>query len=343
MDRMPSVSIVIPVYNRANLIGRCLESIFSQSIDGLEVIAVDDGSSDASLSVLEDMASCNPRLKVIAKENGGASSARNVGIKAAKGDYLMFVDSDDYLFEDSLRRGIGEAFSLNSTPDIVYFGFSRKGISGAVDSIRPPTRTYDMEETAELFMRFDQLFFGSPCFKLYRRSVMEEHALRFDETMTQYEDAVFNVSFIRYCQSAVSVGIPVYFYDCHTNVQSKMPTLFRGDGWISEAKKYYSSMVAYCKLLNCNVLGGVERAKYNTVWQVIPAIYGVYRSGSTDGYLWLRKIVDFANTMMPGWTHIPRSGFPMLVAKTAGLSPRLCHMMCKLIFSVERAKYKLKN
>jgi len=246
MNGYPSISVVIPVYNRAKLIGRCLESIFSQDLDNFEVIAVDDGSTDESRVVMENIAKSNPCLKVLCKENGGASSARNAGIKMATGKYVMFVDSDDYILADSLRKGFEQAFLLNPSPDIVYFGYSRQGISGSVGTSVPKTYSYDKRETQSLFMKFDQLFFGSPCFKLYRRAIFDEYKVEFDVSMAQYEDAVFNFSFIRHCKSAVSVDVPVYFYDCHTNVKSKMPSLFRGDGWMSDVKKYYDVMLNYC-------------------------------------------------------------------------------------------------
>lgn len=340
IQKYPKISIIIPLYNREKLIKRCLDSILSQGIDNIDIIVVDDGSTDDSLSTVEDISKNNPCIKVLHKENGGASSARNLGIKNATGEYLMFVDSDDYILEGSFNKAFNEAFSINSSPDLVYFGFSRQGISGSIETNIPPTRYYDKDETHSLFMKFDQLFFGSPCFKLYKRSILDENKVEFDITMVQYEDAVFNFNFIRYCQNVVSVATPIYFYDCYTNVKSKKPSLFRGDGWVSDVKKYYDAMLSYCKSVGLQNKDAIDKINLNIAWQFIPAIYSIYRSKSSHRYKWLRKIVNLANSMIPGWNKIPRSGIPRLIANVAKKNLHLCHVVCSLIFSAERLKHK---
>ncbi len=96
----PLISIVIPVYNAADYLERSIGSVRKQTYENIEIITVDDGSKDDSLSILEKYASEDPRIKVISKENGGSSSARNAGLKAATGKYLGFIDADDYIEPD---------------------------------------------------------------------------------------------------------------------------------------------------------------------------------------------------------------------------------------------------
>ena len=91
------ISVIVPVYNRKETLGRCVQSLRSQTYEELEIILVDDGSTDGSGALCTALSKEDVRIRVIRKENGGVSSARNAGIEAAKGDYLMFADSDDYV------------------------------------------------------------------------------------------------------------------------------------------------------------------------------------------------------------------------------------------------------
>ena len=97
MDVQPLISIVVPVYNVKQFLTKCLNSIISQTYSNLEIIVVDDGSTDGSATICDDYAKKDKRISVIHKENGGLASARNAGIDVAKGTYIGFVDSDDYI------------------------------------------------------------------------------------------------------------------------------------------------------------------------------------------------------------------------------------------------------
>ena len=110
---MPKFSIIIPVYNVENYIKKCLDSVFSQSFKDYEVIVVNDGTKDNSMEIVKDY-----KVKVINQKNQGLSAARNTGVKEAKGDYLLFLDSDDY-YEKDLLKEINN--SLKNNPDVVRF------------------------------------------------------------------------------------------------------------------------------------------------------------------------------------------------------------------------------
>ena len=100
---MPTISVIVPVYRVEKYIRRCVDSILAQSFRDYELILVDDGSPDYSGAICDEYATRDPRIRVIHKENGGLSSARNVGIDAASGEYLFFMDSDDIIHPDTLR------------------------------------------------------------------------------------------------------------------------------------------------------------------------------------------------------------------------------------------------
>ena len=102
MDKT-KLSIIIPVYNAEDYLSRCLDSILNQAMNSYEVILVDDGSTDSSALICDRYSATDPRFRTVHKSNGGVSSARNAGLNLAKGEYIMFVDSDDALASDALE------------------------------------------------------------------------------------------------------------------------------------------------------------------------------------------------------------------------------------------------
>ena len=116
------VSIVVPVYNVEKYLNQCVDSVLAQTYKNIEVILVDDGATDASPAICDEYAEKDNRVKVVHKKNGGLSSARNSGIKVATGDYLMFIDSDDYWNADFVLRELIDK-TLASDADITCFGY----------------------------------------------------------------------------------------------------------------------------------------------------------------------------------------------------------------------------
>ena len=120
MKRMPKISVIIPVYKVEQYLPECLDSIINQTYKNLEIICIDDGSPDNSGKILDEYASKDNRIRVIHKENGGISSARNAGLDIATGDWISFVDSDDWLDINTYEKLLSSADEANT--DIVMFG-----------------------------------------------------------------------------------------------------------------------------------------------------------------------------------------------------------------------------
>ena len=114
------VSIIIPVYNVYQYLEKCLETVTSQTYKNIEVILVDDGSSDGSGAICDEYAERDERIKVIHKQNGGVSSARNAALEIVKGDFVCFVDADDYVIEEMIERLVNE---IKKGYDIVQCGY----------------------------------------------------------------------------------------------------------------------------------------------------------------------------------------------------------------------------
>lgn len=120
--REPLCSIIVPIYNVEALLPRCINSLISQQYQNIEIILVNDGSTDSSEAVCREYLNRESRIKLINKENGGLSSARNAGLKLSKGEYIFFVDSDDYVTSNFCSVGV-DGF-LNHSADVVIFGFN---------------------------------------------------------------------------------------------------------------------------------------------------------------------------------------------------------------------------
>ena len=118
-DEKTLISIIVPVYRTEKYLDRCVESIVNQTYKNLEIILVDDGSPDDCPKMCDEWAKKDKRIKVIHKENGGVSSARNIGIKSAKGKYIGFVDSDDYI-EKEMYESLIDVLNKNKNLDYIY-------------------------------------------------------------------------------------------------------------------------------------------------------------------------------------------------------------------------------
>ena len=104
MEKNPLISVIVPIYDVESYLPKCVESVLRQTYTNLEIILVDDGSPDNSGKICDDFAARDPRVRVIHKENGGLSSARNAGLDAAHGEYITFLDSDDWIAEDAYEH-----------------------------------------------------------------------------------------------------------------------------------------------------------------------------------------------------------------------------------------------
>ena len=179
----PFFSVIIPVYKVEKYLRQCVQSVLSQTFRDIEVILVDDGSPDGCPAICDEFAVADPRVKVIHKENGGLSDARNCGIRAAAGKYLLFLDSDDYWDDpealETIHRRIGQ---YGETADMVIFQAKLLYSDGTVvpDHYRFPENFNDMtREEALVYMVQNGLLLGSACSKVVRRSFLLEQDLFF--------------------------------------------------------------------------------------------------------------------------------------------------------------------
>lgn len=191
----PLVSVVVPVYNRAEYIEECIASVCGQTHDLVQIICVDDGSNDGSGDILSYLSGRDSRLEVITQENRGVSAARNVGLSAAKGQYVAFVDSDDVIAPGLIARLVG---SMADEADFVI----------SADWSRTIFDRSDREEL--LYWGLRHFALNPPWGKLYRRSIITDHNIRFFEDVSLGEDLLFNLTYLQECGRVGVVAPDMY-------------------------------------------------------------------------------------------------------------------------------------
>ncbi|HIR26208.1 MAG TPA: glycosyltransferase [Candidatus Egerieimonas faecigallinarum] len=210
--KQKKVSIIIPVYNRENTIERCLDSILTQTYKNLEVIIINDGSTDRSGEIINAYALKDSRILAITKENSGVSDSRNFGLKSAHGDYIQFADSDDWLPERATELLV-EALEKNRS-DMVIADYCRvRGRqlyqSGAIENAGTLTRA----EFAQVMMeKASDFYYGVVWNKLYRRKIIKKYKLQFSEELQWCEDFLFNLEYLKYTAKVEVIKEPVYYY-----------------------------------------------------------------------------------------------------------------------------------
>lgn len=209
---MPKVSIIIPVYNASKAIERCVKSVLDEEYKDLEIIAIDDGSKDDSGKILDNLAKEDDRLIVIHKENGGVSKARNTAFEYAKGEYIQFMDADDYIPKDSTKQLI--RCIEESKADMVISSFYRVVKDNvAIKSSISESKTLSLQEYAEEMMESpSDFYYGVLWNKLYKASIIKENDLRMDESLSFCEDFIFNMEYLLHCKNIAVSQVPIYYY-----------------------------------------------------------------------------------------------------------------------------------
>lgn len=214
---MPKLSIIIPAYNVEVFLPQCLDSIFSQEYADYEVLCIDDGSTDRTPRLLQEYAAAHPNLRVLSQHNQGMSTARNLGLKKAEGEYVLFVDSDDWLCEGSLSK---LANSL-SGEDVICFnakkyhektGEYKNNNLPKVDGI---VKGWDYFNKVRLIP--SEIHFVCIWQRAYRRAFLEENNLSFVEGIRRAEDDLFTTMVMYHAQTLKVVDDCVYVYRVRDN------------------------------------------------------------------------------------------------------------------------------
>ncbi len=243
-----TISIIVPAYNAAKYLNKSLESILCQTWSNLEIIVVDDASSDQTASIISSFAEKDPRIRFLHKEtNEGVSFARNDALDLATGEYLMFVDGDDWIEPETCRKALDAIVTHGA--DMVMWSYIRE-----MGSESRPKRIFDQDQVFEATEVREKLYrkmvgaYGQELSqpenadalctvwgKLYRRSLIETNSIRFPDIrkIGTYEDGLFNLEVLRHVRKAVFLNDHLYHYrrgqdaSLTTAYNPKMPGLWK--------------------------------------------------------------------------------------------------------------------
>lgn len=214
---MPKVSIVVPVYNAEKQIERCLDSIRGQTFSDFEVILVNDGSGDSSPKILEAYAAKDDRFRVISQENQGPSTARNTGIDNASGDFVYFVDADDYIADDAIEKLYTAAVNSGAEVTICGLYYVKDGLPKEHKiTYKPGVYEGDKSRQIALDLLSNHSYIYLPPYsviRLIRREVLEKPRLRYTEGIMRSEDYLFTTELhFRIDRLCLITDQPLYYY-----------------------------------------------------------------------------------------------------------------------------------
>lgn len=207
------ISFIIPVYNVEKYLNECVDSILGQLTGDCEIILVDDGSPDGSGAICDKYAAEDSRIKVVHQKNGGLANARNTGLDHAQGEYVAFVDSDDYLDEHCIAEILN--WMSSGGTDICFMRAMKvfpDGKQQLLDDEMNPEMLKGSKKSAIKYLSERSKYPGSPCTKLFRRALLEKNHLRFPDDRRVSEDLGFVLQCILNADSYDALPIDYYYY-----------------------------------------------------------------------------------------------------------------------------------
>ncbi len=219
----PLISIIVPIYNCEKYVKRCIDSIINQTYKELEIILIDDGSTDNSLDVINEYRKSDSRIKVFSHPNSGVSYTRNFGIGVANGKYLSFVDSDDIL-DLGLYETFYKILEIHKDSDLIQCGYNVFNDPDLLVDSKFIPEHLDIKSVSENDIYSNQLNIMnlrksppdmiaiSVWAKLYLSSIIKENNIRFREDLHMFEDGIFTIQYLNFTKKACLIKEKLYYY-----------------------------------------------------------------------------------------------------------------------------------
>ncbi len=241
------ISVIVPVYNSQKYLDRCIKSILNQTYRDFELLLIDDGSTDSSGLICDKYAKSDSRVSVIHKVNGGVSKARNIGIDNATGDYVTFVDSDDYISE-TMFSDLMACFA--DTADMVVGSLKMVSEMGETEYLMEDS-LISTKALLEDYLSgtFPRICLNGPCVKLFRKDIIDKHHIRFDCNMRLGEDTVFVTEYLSHCKKIWTTNKVLYFY--MRDNEDSLFSRFR-ENWYEDSCKANNAIMDIAVRFNCS-------------------------------------------------------------------------------------------
>lgn len=279
------LSIVIPVYNAYPYLENCIESILNQKFEDFELLLINDGSTDSSLDICRKYECKDKRIRVFDKANSGVSDTRNYGINEIKGDYVLFVDGDDWIEHNTLEA-LFEVVDYNN-PDLIIFGISidvenETGINSTLNSYKRSSWRTKTEIKGNVYNLFEQALINSSCNKLYKSEVLLNNNIRFKNSFVG-EDTEFNLDYLHFIDHIEVLNHCFYHYI--KRIEGNSVTSGFYEDYFSRYIEVHKKMKNFFTLNN-KLDSDIEQILLNTmVSQYLGVIFKVFKSKNS----WIDK------------------------------------------------------
>lgn len=288
---MPKVSIIVPVYNKAKYVSKAVDSLLNQNLRDIEIILVDDGSSDSSPELLDAYADKDDRVTVIHQENQGVSAARNTGVAQATGDYIGFIDPDDWVESDMFESLYTAA--VKEDADVVMCNFRKEDLDGNVlEAGNEPICDVSGDIRAEIRRKLlTNEIFTSSCDKIYLRSLFGQCRLDFPTDIRTREDYFFNLEVFDCADCVAYLAEPYYHYQDIANSASKK----YHKGMDTFAEKLYAHKMKYATKWGLDSADILDSIVLEFLFDIQGVVVGVCDYGNDDSlrgkYATIRSII----------------------------------------------------
>lgn len=259
------VSIIVPVYNAEKYLQRCVDSILSQDYPHFELLLMNDGSTDASGRICDEYEKKDQRVRVIHKKNTGVSDTRNQALDMAQGEYVQFLDSDDWIVPEATRLLVRsmERYQCDMViADFYRVSGERLAQKGDIEEDKVMTR---QEFAACMIENPADFYYGVLWNKLFRRKIIEDYQIRMDVSVSWCEDFLFNLEYIRHASSFYALQVPVYYY-----LKRKGSLVTQGNSIVNTVRmktnifEYYNEF--YKDVYDHEDYANIKRQVYSFLW-----------------------------------------------------------------------------
>ena len=223
---IPLVSIIVPVYKAERWLHHCVDSILVQTMGDFELLLIDDGSPDRSGEICDEYAAKDSRVRVFHKENGGVSSARNMGLENAYGEWISFVDADDFVEENYITELLD---SVKNDESLVVSGLKKEKNGIVIDCVEFSNEVIDKSKIEVLFGERKIFEYGYPFSKLYRADILQDNNIRFNQDVHYAEDLLFLLEYLLHIDNIVFCDKCNYIYKVDNSVLSQRFNSFESE------------------------------------------------------------------------------------------------------------------
>lgn len=326
------ISIIVPVYNVEKYLTKCIDSILSQTYTDWELILIDDGSIDQSGKICDEYICKDSRIKTTHKKNEGVSRARNTGIALAKGEYICFIDSDDWIDPTYL-----EDFKVQEQQCDFYFSGALYDTYDKVYSYKKYTEKYcqNRYEIKEEFFNQDLLSNGYPWGKLYKTQIIKDNKLRFNENLAINEDHIFVFQYFTCINTLYITNTAGYHYTVFDNSGRKLSSKINSYTELKSASEQFNSIINQLKSL-----WNLSQEEY----KILSKIFVISKRLSAFRSLILLKERQYFKEEVNYWNKSTYMGYNgqekiiILILKSKFIPIK--YYLCHFIFMIIRLRYK---